>query len=99
MAPSNGWCGITRRGFLLGAAGGLAAGLPAAWFGREWLQSLQPPPVSLLYGPSREKVKPTDAMPGPYPGRVIEVRDPRAVSASYEINPAAVDHMIDHGMA
>jgi hypothetical protein len=100
MAPASGWCGITRRGFLLGAAGGLAAGVPAAWLGRDLLQTLrQPPPLSLLAGSSRARDKSPDTMPGPYPGRVIEVRDERAVAPSYEIKPAVVERMIDHGMA
>jgi uncharacterized protein (DUF362 family) len=31
-----GCCGITRRGFLLGAVAGFAAGVPAAWYGSRW---------------------------------------------------------------
>jgi hypothetical protein len=100
MTPSNGWCGITRRGFLLGAASGLAAGLPAAWFGRDLRQAL---PLDTLSSPfldsSPAAVSPEDGMPGPYPGRVVEVRHPRAVSPAYEIDPAVVERMIDRGMA
>ena len=100
MASSNGWCGITRRGFLLGAAGGLAAGLPAAWFGRDLLQRLRlDPQASSLTALSPVTTPASSSMPGPYPGRVIEVRHPHAVSSAFNINPAAVDGMIDRGMA
>jgi hypothetical protein len=97
MASSSGCCGVTRRGFLLGAAGGLAAGLPAAWYGHDLLRP------QLRTSPSADTAltaaSPADGMPGPYPGRVIEVRHPQAVSPAYEINPAVVDRMIDRGMA
>jgi hypothetical protein len=93
MASSSGWCGITRRGFLLGAAGGLAAGLPAAWLGRDLLQPLLPSSNSGSTTPERV------GMPGRYPGRVIEVRHPHAVSPEHEIDRAVVARMIDRGMA
>jgi hypothetical protein len=38
-------------------------------------------------------------MPGPYPGRVVEVRHPAAVTADHVINPDVVNAMIDRGMA
>ncbi len=38
-------------------------------------------------------------MPGPYPGRVIEVRHRGVVSANHAIDAAAVDRMVDRGMA
>ena len=37
-------------------------------------------------------------MPGPFPGRVVEVRHPAAVSAAHEINDRAVTAMMDRGM-
>ncbi|HWG46541.1 MAG TPA: DUF362 domain-containing protein [Gemmataceae bacterium] len=98
MASSSGWCGVTRRGFLLGAAGGLAAGLPAAWFARDLLQPLLQHPHALPHSDTTT-LAPPNSMPGPYPGRVIEVRHPQAVSPKNAINPAAVERMIDRGMA
>ena len=38
-------------------------------------------------------------MPGRYPGRVIEVRNPAAVSPANKINSEVVGQMIDRGMA
>ncbi len=38
-------------------------------------------------------------MPGPYPGRVVEVRHPAAVRPDHAIDPSVVNHMIDVGMA
>jgi hypothetical protein len=85
--------GLTRRGFLAGAAAGLAVGVPAAWLAGRWLNP--PPPFS---GKSAEVVRPRFAMPGPYPGRVVEVRCQGAVKDDYQINPDAVSRMVDHGM-
>src|SRR5262249_9728033 len=99
MTPSNGWCGITRRGFLLGAASGVAAGLPAAWLGRDLWQTLRPNALSSSFNTSLAAAPTEDGMPGPYPGRVVEGRHPQAVSRAYQINPAVVNHMIDQGMA
>jgi hypothetical protein len=82
---------ITRRGFLAGAAAGLAAGVPATWFAARHFPD---PTTRAPDGP-----RPTYAMPGPYPGRVIEVRHPGAVSRANVIDSAAVDAMIDRGMA
>jgi uncharacterized protein (DUF362 family) len=95
MSSIAGWCGVTRRGFLLGAAtglaGGLAAGGAAAWLGHDLLRGLKPHAI-----PARA----SDAgMPGRYPGRVVEVRHPGAVSRDWKIDPSAVDGMIDRGMA
>lgn len=99
MNSSSGWHGITRRGFLLGAAGGLAAGLPAAWFGRDLASSLRPDPHSIPHRRTPTLAPTGDGMPGRYPGRVIEVHHPDAVSPDYEIHPSAVECMIDRGMA
>src|SRR5207302_6761080 len=93
-APQVGCCGITRRGLLLGAAAGLAAGAPLGWFGlRAWQE---------MGGASAkqhaEKSPAPSAMPGRFPGRVIEVRRPDAVNADWRINAGAVNAMIDRGM-
>jgi uncharacterized protein (DUF362 family) len=49
-------------------------------------------------GRSREVPKPALAMPGPFPGRVIEVRDPDSVTSQNEIRLPAVRDMMDRGM-
>jgi Domain of unknown function (DUF362) len=93
----SGCCGVTRRGFLLGTATGLAAGIPATWWGAQILRRGEP--VSRFTGnPAPEKAS-TEPMPGKYPGRVIEVHDPHAVSPLHVINDKVVGKMIDRGMA
>jgi hypothetical protein len=91
--------GVTRRGFLLGAAAGVATAGPAAWFGSRYLPPLlarwnEPATRHSVEGPRAEL-----GMPGRYPGRVIEVRHPAAVNDNHEINADVVDRMIDQGMA
>jgi uncharacterized protein (DUF362 family) len=96
--PTPGCCGITRRGFLLGAAAGLAAGVPLGWYafkGRQWFDSLAPSPFT---GRSVEVPHAPLGMPGPFPGRVVEVRHAGSVSADYTINDDAVRQMMTHGM-
>jgi len=88
---------LSRRGFLLGAGAGLAAGVPAGilgyreadsrgWFTDAKVVSTQTKPVSEF------------AMPGPYPGRVIEVYHPEAVNPKHEIDRPTVKKMMDAGM-
>jgi hypothetical protein len=79
-------CGITRRGLLLGAALGLPLGALAY---RYW-------PFS---GNSVEVPRPTIAMPGPFPGRVIEVQHPGAISDDYAVNSGVVRDMMAVGMS
>src|SRR5262245_40690639 len=99
MGSPGGCCGITRRGFLLGAGAGLAAGASLAWLGIkawDWLhKEIRPSPFT---GRTREVKSPALAMPGPFPGRVVEVRHPGAVRPDYSIDPDAVRAMMDHGM-
>jgi hypothetical protein len=83
---------VTRRMFLAGAAG-LAAGVPAALVAERLL--FAPPPFT---GATREVARPDFAMPGPYPGRVVEVRRADAVSPDNVVNQAAVAAMVDRGM-
>jgi hypothetical protein len=92
--------GISRRSFLTGAACGLVAGAAATWAGGHYLPSL------LEYlrrtdftGRPAEDPRPEYAMPGRYPGRVVEVRHPAAVAADHVIDSSLVGHMIDVGMA
>ncbi len=99
MPPvSSGCCGITRRGFLLGSAAGLAAGVPLGWLavkGGRWLDRHAPSPFT---GRSAELPHAPLGMPGPYPGRVVEVRHPAVVRPDYAINADAVRAMMHDGM-
>ena len=94
----GGCCGITRRGLLLGAAGGLAAGIPLGWFGLKAWQGDHPRVERPFTGRSVEDPRATSAMPGPFPGRVIEVRHPEAVNTQHVINKDAVRTMMNRGM-
>jgi uncharacterized protein (DUF362 family) len=49
-------------------------------------------------GRSREVERPENAMPGRFPGRVIEVRHPGSVNRDQHINPRAVKTMMARGM-
>jgi hypothetical protein len=100
-SPSASRHGITRRGFLLGAATGLAAGCPVAWLAGRHLPMIlpKPKPTSPEASTQRSGLRPSDLMPGRYPGRVIEVLDPHAVSPDNVINRKAVKRMVDRGMA
>ncbi len=80
-------CGITRRGFLLGAAAGLSASYLAY---RHW--------HSPFIGRSVEVPRPPLAMPGPFPGRVVEVQHPGAVNDRHVVNADAVKDMMRVGM-
>ncbi len=99
MRPSSpgGRCGITRRGFLAGAATGLAAGLGAG-VPLTWLAA-QHHRAGLAAVPSSPTPQATpDGMPGPFPGRVIEVLHPGSVTPDHRINGEAVQKMMDRGM-
>jgi uncharacterized protein (DUF362 family) len=93
-----GCCGITRRGLLLGAGLGLAAGLPLGWLGLKGWQTIRGERLSPFTGRSREVRSPAFAMPGRYPGRVIEVRARDAVSGRNEIRRPAVRRMLGRGL-
>jgi hypothetical protein len=98
MTPSQGGCcGVTRRGFLLGAAAGLAAGVPATWLAARHLPGLFPGQAPAP--PAPQALRPSDLMPGRYPGRVIEVRHRAAVAPDHTIDAGAVADMVDRGMA
>src|SRR4051794_12267884 len=88
---SLGCCGITRRGFLLGAAAGFATGAPLAWLGsRYWHDHAAP----RFTGRSHEAARPAGGMPGRFPGRVIEVHHPGAVGPDHRADPDAVRDMV-----
>src|SRR5947209_6863896 len=103
MGPTPpGYHGMTRRGFLVGSGLGLAAGVggSAAW--HRWLNARagrgNPAAVRSFTGTSREVARPEFAMPGRFPGRVVEVRHPGSVTADHHIRPEAVKAMMDRGM-
>ena len=81
---------ITRRTFLAGAAG-LATGVSGVLLAERFLT----PPFT---GSAKEVARPQYAMPGPFPGRVVEVRRADAVSPDNVVNQDAVSAMLDRGM-
>ncbi len=94
----------TRRIFLAGAALGAVGGAAAGWVGRQLATSKsQPGGGPPLAAPTIAASNPP-AMPGPFPGRVIEVRHAGAVRAGKknngysERNREAIKAMIDRGM-
>src|SRR5207253_8722591 len=88
---------ITRRSFMLGAGTGLAVGLPAAWLA---LKNSQNQIIEHQHwsSPAHQEEPAKYGMPGPFPGRVVEIRHPDSVRADSSINSAAVKTMIDRGM-
>lgn len=94
----SGICGVTRRGFLLGAATGVATGAAAVAIPTRFGWRIPGVNAPHFTGKPAEDRQPEYAMPGPYPGRVVEVRDPYAVADDNEINAEVVNHMIDRGM-
>jgi hypothetical protein len=89
--------GITRRGFLAGASAGLAAGASLTWLGMRAWKGLHSD-NDLFAARTREDEHSAHAMPGPFPGRVIEVHRADSVSPENEVNHTAVKGMIDRGM-
>lgn len=94
--------GTTRRGFLIGTALGLGAGLTGGWLAGRKLPLLLP--LNSVSAPPESSASP-NVMPGRYPGRVIEVRHPHAVIRDTAkgddnvINRPVVEQMLDRGMA
>ena len=88
-----GCCGITRRGFLLGAGAGLAVGAPLGWLAwRGWHASPS------FTGRTVEQPRTPLGMPGPFPGRVVDVRHPHVIDANYVVDQPTVRRMMDRGM-
>jgi uncharacterized protein DUF362 len=87
--------GISRRGFLLGAGAGLAAGVPLAWLGATGNALIH---GARFTGQTQEVKKPLAGMPGPFPGRVIEVRHPGCVRDDYSLDTSAIKDMMGRGM-
>jgi hypothetical protein len=91
---------LSRRGFLVGGALGLTAGAGAAvWGSKRLAETWRRLEVGGFSGQPAEVAQPTNGMPGRYPGKVVEVRHPRAVSHDNVIDRSAVSGMVDHGMA
>ncbi|MCI0460727.1 MAG: DUF362 domain-containing protein [Gemmataceae bacterium] len=92
--------GVTRRGFLVGAGAGLAVGAPLGWLGLQGWQRLAarntPPPSSSV--PQAAAARSRFAMPGLFPGRVVEVRHPDSVNDANEVNPGVVRSMMARGL-
>ncbi|HEX5444823.1 MAG TPA: DUF362 domain-containing protein [Pirellulales bacterium] len=84
---------MDRRTFLTGAAAGLAGGAALGWTGRHWLR---PGPAPVL--PAEGIVRAGElGLPGPYPGRVIEVHHPGSI-ANKKRDRDAIRAMIGRGM-
>jgi len=81
---------LNRRTLLAGAAGA-AAGAVLGYAGRGWLGLLGPPSEAPLVVPG------TLGIPGPYPGRVVEVHHPAAATGNRR-NRQAVRQMVERGM-
>src|SRR5262245_66036934 len=85
--------GRSRRAFLGGACAG--AGATARAFGAPWAwRALRDA------GPAAPPRAPAAAegMPGPYPGRVVEVHHPGSVRPDASIDRAAVAAMMERGL-
>ena len=90
--------GFSRRGFLLGAGAGLAAGVPLTLWAERPLREIGRHVLEPFRGVAKEDPKPAYAMPGPFPGRVVEVRHRDAVRPDNAVNAAAVRDMMGRGM-
>jgi hypothetical protein len=83
---------MERRAFVAGAATGLLGGGALGWLGQQWLVGRQAP-LSLAAAPSGKQL----GLPGPFPGRVVEVHHPGSI-ASKKRDRKAVHAIIDRGM-
>src|SRR5262249_44642624 len=87
----------TRRAFLLGAGAGLAAGVPLTWFASRRGELTEDRPRSFT-GRTTEQRRPTPALPGPFPGRLIGVHPPASVRPDHTICADTVKVMMDRGL-
>ncbi len=90
--------GCSRRGFLLGAGAGLAAGVPLTLWAEKPLREIAEHVYTPFRGVTQEQPRPRYAMPGPFPGRVVEVRHTDSVRPDNTINGDAVKEMLVRGM-
>lgn len=84
---------LTRRGFLVGAGVGLAAGGAAGWLGLRELSRRHG-----FTGRTVEVARPEFGIPGAFPGRVVEVHHPGSVGDDNRVNADAVRSMMSRGM-
>jgi uncharacterized protein (DUF362 family) len=105
--------GTTRRGFLIGGGLGVAAGGVAAWVGKDWYQRWAerhkrrdevaelikdvPYVRKQFTGKCVEVEKPAFALPGRYPGKVVEIHHAASVVRG-EIQADAVRQMMERGL-
>src|SRR5947209_6305540 len=104
-APPERPHGHSRRNFLLGTAAGAVVGAAAGWFGRKLLTPADRPGRRTQPGLAESGAGAGPlALPGPFPGQVIEVHHPGSVRSSKnsqgysERSREAVKAMIDRGM-
>jgi Domain of unknown function (DUF362) len=83
---------INRRGFLLGAGTGLVTGGAATWL------ALRAMPNAPSLAGAADALQPGQGMPGPFPGRVIEVQHTGSVRPDLSVNAVAVPGMVQRGM-
>lgn len=86
--------GITRRGLIVGGAGGLLVGGGLGALGMKGYEHFAEQARRNAPPPSRQP----DGMPGRYPGKVVEVRHEGAVDFNNQISAPAVERMVDRGM-
>src|SRR5947207_13007834 len=88
----------TRRSFLAGLATGLGIGGSLGWLALRQLGRTKSESFSSFTGISKEDPRPKFAMPGPFPGRVVEVKHPGSVRPDNSVDAGAVTTMMDRGM-
>src|SRR4029079_5447101 len=93
-------CGVTRRSFLLGTGTGLTTAASLNWFCQRDRPKAQHDPrvVSAFTERSLETRRPEYAVPGPFPGRVVQVHHPESVCDKNIICADTVHKMMDRGM-
>jgi hypothetical protein len=98
--------GVDRRRFLAGlgsctavAAGGAVLGVPPLWADEERKAAPETPPEVITNIDEFMAVpKAPGAIPGPFPGRVVQLRDPASMSDGV-IDPKAVRAMFEDGIS
>jgi hypothetical protein len=100
MGSEPNGAGVSRRGFLTGVLAGAAGGAALTWLGVRTADLFRDDPRArrLFAGRRVEIDRPDNAMPGPYPGQVVEVHHPGSVSDRNIIDADAVRLMMDQGM-
>lgn len=91
-------CKLSRRGFLAGCGSGLVVGGGSAWLALDGWRHFAPHGQMRPFSGTSVEVPRAEGMPGRFPGRVIEVRNPRAVTPANTIDADAVRGMIDRGI-